>query len=89
MTWALLPERTTGKRHAYTVLRDAATKVFRIEISTAPKSREKMLQHLHRMNMSTSTLFPGIQGFARSLENILVFPDILEYGDNYESDFPI
>jgi hypothetical protein len=39
------------------------------------------------MNISNATLFPGLQGFARSLEHALALPDTLQYGDKYEDDF--
>jgi hypothetical protein len=70
-----------------TVMPDAAENLVRFDISTAPETRTEMLRELHRMNMSTATIYPGIQGFARSLENLLVFPDILEYGPSYDKDF--
>ena len=41
-------------------------------------ARSDYLRKLHRMNMNTSTLFPGLDGFARSLNNILAFPEILK-----------
>jgi hypothetical protein len=68
---------------------NASDALVKINISNAPSTRKEILQHLHRMNMSRTSLFPGIDGFARSLENVLAFPDILEYGDKYEGDFPL
>jgi hypothetical protein len=65
------------------------TRLIKFEISTAPETRADILKELRRMNMSTATLYPGIQGFARSLENMLVFPDILEYGPEYDNDLPL
>lgn len=66
---------------------DAAKRLFRIDISTSPQTKKEILQQLSRMNISNATLFPGLQGFARSLEAALAFPHTLEYGDTYESDF--
>lgn len=71
------------------VAADAASKLYRIRISAAPSTRNDILQHLRQMDVSRATLFPGIEGFSRSLENYLAYPDILEYGDKYEADFQI
>lgn len=65
---------------------DAADHVFRIDISTSPTMRQSVLQQLFRMNISNATLFPGLQGFARSLEGVLALPHTLKYGDKYEAD---
>ncbi len=35
-----------------------------------PKARLDLLRELHRMNISHATLFPGLDGFARSLSNV-------------------
>jgi len=35
-----------------------------------PEARLKLLRELHRMNVSSATLFPGLDGFARSLMNV-------------------
>jgi hypothetical protein len=68
---------------------DAERKIIKIRISTKPETRIEILHHMLRMNISAATLFPGLQGFARSLENKLAFPDILEFGPNYEPDFDL
>ncbi len=36
-------------------------------LSTEPKARGEMLGALHRMNINNASLFPGLDGFARSL----------------------
>lgn len=66
---------------------DAAKRLFSVDISTSPQTKKEILQQLLRMNISSSTLFPGLQGFARSLEAALALPHTLQYGDKYESDF--
>jgi hypothetical protein len=37
------------------------------EFSTDPEARAEMLGVLHRMNINKASLFPGLDGFARSL----------------------
>jgi hypothetical protein len=43
-------------------------KLLRFEISTTPRARRDMLQALDRMNINSTSLFPGLDGFARSLK---------------------
>jgi len=38
------------------------------ELSTEPRARGEMLTALHRMNINNASLFPGLDGFARSLK---------------------
>lgn len=38
------------------------------ELSTEPGARGEMLAALHRMNINNASLFPGLDGFARSLK---------------------
>jgi hypothetical protein len=43
-----------------------------------PDLRKKILRKLHRMNMNRATLYPGLDGFAQSLDITLMgFPEIL------------
>jgi hypothetical protein len=42
--------------------------VIRFELSTEREARRKMLTILHRMNINSASLFPGLDGFARSLK---------------------
>lgn len=42
--------------------------------------RSEILQILHRMNMSSATLFPGLDGFARSLRTKIAFEDLFVRG---------
>lgn len=72
---------------SYAKVPDAEERLIRIDIGLSGATRTEILQNLIRMNMSHATLFPGIQGFARSHEGALVFPDTLQYGDKYETDF--
>lgn len=44
--------------------------------STSP-TRRKILQGLLPMNMTAASLFPGLEGFTRSLKSMLVFQNIL------------
>lgn len=39
--------------------------------------RKEIIKHLHRMNMNSTTLFPGLQGYSSSLKSLLVFPWML------------
>lgn len=39
--------------------------------------KKEIFRHLHRMNINEAVLFPGLVGFAESLETLLLFPDIL------------
>jgi hypothetical protein len=41
------------------------------ELSTEPRARGEMLSALHRMNINNASLFPGLDGFARSLRQAL------------------
>ncbi len=52
-------------------------KFVKLRIRLKAGERETVLQHLHRMNITRATLFPGLDGFAKSLTNLLIFPDIL------------
>jgi len=67
----------TDNLHA--VLKNAgdSDKFLKLEIEADPHERLVILQHLHRMNVTSASLFPGMDGFARSLNTILVFPDTL------------
>ena len=47
------------------------------EIADDTKLRKEIIQNLRRMNMSRATLFPGLDGFAQSLRDLLAFPDVL------------
>jgi hypothetical protein len=50
-----------------------------LEIDITPKLRKEIIINLQRMNINRATLFPGIQGFAESMETRLSIPDLLSY----------
>jgi len=52
-------------------------KFVKLKIRLSSRERKTVLQQLHRMNITRATLFPGLDGFAKSLANLLIFPDIL------------
>jgi hypothetical protein len=54
-------------------------RLTRIEIPIVPEIRKEFLLHLHRMNISRATLFPGLQGYAESLNARLALPEVLSY----------
>jgi len=51
--------------------------VIRYQITDDPAVRRDILRHLLRMNISRATLFPGLDGFARSLRQWLAFPELI------------
>jgi hypothetical protein len=51
---------------------DEHVRVFRIQ----SKARGELMQVLHRMNVGEASLFPGLDGFAKSLKDLLVFPEV-------------
>ena len=53
---------------------DGLTKIC-IEVNQS--ARKEFIFHLYRMNIDRSTLFPGLQGFAESLQTRMVIPEVL------------
>jgi len=49
------------------------------KIRIARGAVDEILKELHRMNMSRATLYPGLDGFASSLNTRMAFPETLEY----------
>lgn len=49
-------------------------RLVKILIRHDPEQRARMLLQLHRMNINDATLFPGLEGFAQSLEVRAAFP---------------
>ena len=43
------------------------------EITVTPVIRNKIILYLIRMNMNTATLFPGFEGFSKSMQFVLAF----------------
>lgn len=50
--------------------------VIQYQITDDPAVRHEILSHLLRMNITRATLFPGLDGFAKSLRHWLVFPEL-------------
>jgi hypothetical protein len=61
-----------------------------LKYSIPAKYRREVLDELRSMNISTATLFPGLEGFARSLNNELLIlskrPDILNKVKEHPED---
>lgn len=47
---------------------------LKIEIYCSSKLLREATQNLHRMNINRATLFPGLDGFAKHLEQLIVIP---------------
>lgn len=58
---------TIGRRPSEAVMR-------KFVIARDPDLRRDMLRRLHRMGINRASLFPGLDGFAHSLEQLLNFP---------------
>lgn len=64
------------------VLKDAPRRSLRkLIISGKVEVRTEILRHLQRMNMNAATLFPGLEGFARSLNTRAPFPEMIVPGE--------
>lgn len=63
--------------HALLKGRAAHDNFIKLCLRMSPEERRTILRHLHRMNITRATLFPSLDGFAKSLTNLLIFPDIL------------
>ena len=50
--------------------------IYRIKMET--EQLKESLKELHRMNLSRATLYPGLEGLARSLENAIAMPHLFE-----------
>jgi len=66
---AVLP-RSTGK---------ANSKLRKYILKFNAKERQVALLALHRMNINRATLFPGLEGFSKSLKTLMVSPKKLLY----------
>jgi hypothetical protein len=60
--------------------------LIKFTISTKRKTRQEMLRRLHEMNIGRATLFPGLDGFAQSLEQLLTIPDVLRPSNSWSRD---
>jgi hypothetical protein len=61
---------TIGKKPSEAVMR-------KFVIALDPTVRGDMLRRLHRMGINRASLFPGLDGFAHSLEQLLNFPQAM------------
>jgi hypothetical protein len=62
--------------------------VYKITINLDVPSKKGIIRWLHRMNISRATLFPGLDGFAGSLNMLMAMPDILKGRLPYEAIGP-
>jgi hypothetical protein len=67
---------------ARTLPADHAQALHRLNIQTDAAARRDILVRLSRMNISRTTLFPGLDGFAQSL-NLIVEPQQMTPDDNW------
>lgn len=51
---------------------DFGDEVWELRIDASLEDKKNILKHLHRMNMNQATLYPGLDGFARSLETLMI-----------------
>ena len=56
---------------------DLKNNLLKYEIVDNLELRKEIIQNLYRMNMNRATLFPGLDGFAQSLRNLLAFQNVL------------
>src|SRR5260370_32946104 len=61
-------------------------RLFKIVIPSS--ARPEILRELHRMNINYATLFPGLDGFARSLNTNVTISEMMYVGGE-DVDFPI
>jgi hypothetical protein len=64
--------------------RNPESKSHFIKLVIHSEQKNKILEHLQRMNMNDATLFPGLDGLARSLRTLMVSPDIFLNPGNEE-----
>jgi len=60
-----------------------APALIKFTIDGTCRSRQRILQKLLRMNINAATLFPGLSGFAQSLEQTLSIPDVLRSSEKW------
>jgi hypothetical protein len=59
-------------------------KLIKYTIAVDKSERKTILRNLYRMNINHATLFPGLDGFAKSLETLLIFPHILQPHEGFD-----
>lgn len=62
-----------------TVTNKSHSKLRKYPLQFGAKERQKALLALQRMNVSRATLFPGLEGFSKSLKTLLASPKKLLY----------
>ena len=65
------------------LLKTGRVKLIKFVIRDLPDLRQEIIKQLRDMNMTSATLFPGLDGFAKSLTGLLLFPDILRPSPRY------
>ena len=55
----------------------AKANFVKLTIQTDMETRKQILLRLQHMNMNKATLFPGLDGFARSLKTLIAHPAFL------------
>jgi hypothetical protein len=60
--------------------------LIKFNISAKRKTRQNILRRLHEMNIGRATLFPGLDGFAQSLDQLLAIPDVLRPSNKWNPD---
>jgi hypothetical protein len=61
----------------------APTRLFKLVLS--PEVRRDALRELHRMNINQATLFPGLDGFGRSLRTNFTIYQTGHFGDEFDA----
>jgi hypothetical protein len=61
---------------------DAKTNFIKVTVRFDPGAKREILLHLQNMNMNSATLFPGLDGFARSLKTQMAAPERLLHPGN-------
>jgi hypothetical protein len=56
-----------------------------VKLVISPEVRRDALRELHRMNINQATLFPGLDGFGRSLRTNFTIYQIDSFGDEFDA----
>jgi hypothetical protein len=60
--------------------------LIKFTVSAGRKTKQDILRRLHEMNIGRATLFPGLDGFAQSLDQLLTIPDVLRPSNWWSRD---
>ncbi len=60
---------------------DSLTKTF-MKVTLPTSEKKTALREMHKMNINRATLFPGLDGFAKSL--LIKYSNLSSYGETYE-----